>query len=536
LTTTERTLFRRIQGPFLILPVFLKPIQKNPISADSILWDVLSLVAGVDYTLAFAPFNLYFAAFPALAYLFWASLPLSSKRASLRGYLFGLGQFGLGVSWVYVSVHDYGGGGQFGSLFITGLFVGFWAVFPSIAVYLTAKLPYKHSDRLILCPLAWILVEYLRGRIVLEGFPWLQIAYSQLDTPLAGYIPLFGSYGTGLLAAISAALLAGLLIKPKSSIYFFISIIGVWGAGGLLKTAEWIRPVGEPIKVTLIQGNISQDKKWLPETRVSTIFQYISMTEAHWDSKIIVWPESAVPAYLSDVYESFLMPLNQAAKAYQTDLIVSVPSYGNAEGEKYNSVITLGKHEGTYRKVHLLPFGEYMPWQPISSWILEHFNLRLSHFTPGGQDQPLLRAGGYPFITSICYEDAFAENAIRGLPDAAYLVNATNDGWFGDSIEPHQHLQIARMRALETGRYMLRSTNTGVTAIVSPDGRVLSELPLFTTTALTGMIRPMTGLTPYAQIGDRPIVIFILTLLFIILILGNSEAIRRFSFNRKCPT
>jgi len=495
-------------------------------SPENILWDVFSLLAGIIYTLAFAPFDLSYAVFPALAYLFWRALPQPPKRAALRGYLFGLGQFGLGVSWVYVSVHDYGGGGLIGSLLMAGLFVGFWALFPALAVYLATKLPYRRSSRLILFPLLWVLVDYLRGRIVLEGFPWLQIAYSQLDTPLAGYIPLIGGYGTGLLAALSATLLIGLLFQPKSSRWLLLSIAGLWIAGYALRTVGWTQPIGAPIRTTLIQGNVAQDKKWLPETRISTILQYIELTEAHWDSKVIVWPESSVPAYLSDVYQSFLMPLSLAAKTHQTDLVVSVPSYGNAEGEKFNSVITLGGEAGMYRKIHLLPFGEYMPWQPVSGWILAHFNLRLSSFTPGRPDQPLLIAGGHRFITSICYEDAFAENALRGLPEAAYLVNATNDGWFGNSIEPHQHLQIARMRALETGRYLLRSTNTGVTAIISPEGRVIAQAPLFTTTTLTGVIQPMTGLTPYARIGDKPIVVLISVLLVLVLIKGNIQANR----------
>jgi apolipoprotein N-acyltransferase len=511
----------------------LESIRKTLKPSDSFLWDVLSLVAGGMYTLAFAPFNLHYSVFPALAYLFWSSLPLSPKRACLRGYLFGLGQFGLGVSWVYVSVHDYGGGGVFGSLIITALFVGFWSLFPALSVYLTAKLPINKFDRLIFFPLLWILIEYLRGYLILDGFPWLQTAYSQLDTPLTGYIPLLGNYGTGLLAALIAAFLVKLFTPSRSSNIVIITVIVIWIAGEVLKSVEWTRPIGAPIKVTLIQGNIAQDKKWLPETRVSTILQYISMTEQHWDSQVIVWPESAVPAYLSDVYESFLRPLHETAKSHHTDIIVSVPSYGNAEDEKYNSVITLGENAGIYRKVHLLPFGEYMPWQPLSGWILEHFDLRLSHFTPGSPEQPLLRAGGYPFIISICYEDAFAENALRGLSKAAYLVNATNDGWFGNSFEPHQHLQIARMRALETGRYMLRSTNTGVTAIVSPDGQILSRAPLFRATTLTGMIQPMAGLTPYAHIGDRPIVIFILSLLFLILIIDSYEKIGRLIFRWK---
>lgn len=507
------------------IPV-LRVFRENLKPFDNILWDILTPFVGILYTLAFAPFNLAYAAFPALAYLFWATLTLSPKRAAIRGYLFGFGQFGLGVSWVFVSIHDYGGGSLFGSLLITVLFICFWALFPGIAVYLATKLPYKKSGRLILFPLLWVLVEYLRGRIVLEGFPWLQIAYSQLDTMLAGYIPLVGCYGVGLLASLLAVLLIRIMLTPKYLSRLLLCVAGVWIAGGLLKTVNWTQPIGKPIKTTLIQGNISQDKKWLPEKRISTILQYIQMTEAHWDSKVIVWPESSVPAYLSDVYETFLRPLGQSAKSHQTELIISVPSYGNAEGEKYNSVVTLGREEGMYRKVHLLPFGEYMPWQPVSGWILAHFNLRLSRFAPGRPDQPLLSAGDHRFKASICYEDAFAENAIRGLPDAAYLVNATNDGWFGDSIEPHQHLQIARMRALETGRYLLRSTNTGVTAIISPAGEVISQAPLFTTTALTGMIEPMSGMTPFSRIGDDAVVGFVFVLLLAVLIQGNAQTIR----------
>jgi apolipoprotein N-acyltransferase len=230
------------------------------------------------------------------------------------------------------------------------------------------------------------------------------------------------------------------------------------------------------------------------------------MTEAHWDSAIIVWPETSIPAYLADVYDWFLLPLSDAARQHETDLIVSLPAHGDSEHERYNAVMTLGKETGIYRKKHLLPFGEYLPWQPVSGFILNSLAIKLGDFTPGAINQPLLTAGGYPFITSICYEDAFGDAGLRGLPDTAYLVNVTNDGWFGNSIEPHQHLQIARMRAMETGRFLLRATNTGVTAIVAPDGKIVSQAPQFTATVLTDMITPMGGMTPYARSGDQAMI------------------------------
>ena len=216
------------------------------------------------------------------------------------------------------------------------------------------------------------------------------------------------------------------------------------------------------------------------------------------------------------------MPLSKAAQQHNTDLIVSLPAHGKSEDEKYNAVMTLGKETGMYRKKHLLPFGEYLPWQPVSGFILNSLAIKLGNFKPGEIDQPLLNAGGYPFITSICYEDAFGDAGIIGLPDAAYLVNVTNDGWFGNSIEPHQHLQIARMRAMETGRFLLRSTNTGVTAVIGPDGKIISQAPLFKATVLTETITPMGGMTPYASSGDKPVIFFLIILLFCIIIYDRS--------------
>jgi apolipoprotein N-acyltransferase len=263
----------------------------------------------------------------------------------------------------------------------------------------------------------------------------------------------------------------------------------------------------------LIQGNITQDKKWLPENKLNTLRLYKNLTEQHWDAKVIVWPETSIPAYLSEVNEFFLMPLSDMAIQHQSDLIVSLPIKNDTSGEKYNAVMTLGSHIADYRKNHLLPFGETMPWQPLSGFVLQQLGIKLGNFTAGGDNQPLLNAGGYPFITSICYEDVFGELSIQRLAEAAYLVNVTNDGWFGNSIEPHQHVQMARMRALETGRFLLRSTNTGLTAIVAPTGKITQRLPLFEVGVLSGEITPMGSLTPYARLGDKPIIYFLGALL-----------------------
>jgi apolipoprotein N-acyltransferase len=331
-----------------------------------------------------------------------------------------------------------------------------------------------------------------------------------LETPLAGYVPIVGVYGTGFLVALSAAFIVFFAQYKNWKIAGVLLVL--WTIGGYLQTVQWTKAIGAPIKVALIQGNITQDKKWLPENKINTLRLYKTLTEQHWDAKVIVWPESSIPAYFSEVNEGFLMPLHQLAQQHNTDLIVSLP-IDSASGEQYNGTMTLGSHIADYRKKHLLPFGETMPWQPVSGFILSQLKLRLGDFSAGANNQPLLSAGGYRFITSICYEDVFGEQAIEGLEKTAYLVNVTNDGWFGDSIEPHQHLQMARMRALETGRFLLRSTNTGLTAIVAPNGNIIQQLPAFEVAVLSDNIIPMGGLTPYAKIGDAPIMYVIVLLL-----------------------
>lgn len=478
--------------------------------------DAFALAGGLLFTLAFAPFNLAYLAPLALMLLFASWQHAGAPRAMLRGYLFGLASFGLGVSWVYISIHDFGGTDRFSAIAITVLFVLFWSLFPALTALLSIRL--GGSRRLVAMPFVWVLIEYFRGVVLLNGFPWLLAAYSQMATPLSGYVPLLGAYGTGFVLALSAVIAVAMLQKPRQRLKLGGLLALIWLTGGLLQTVTWTRPIGDPIRVSMIQGNIGQNQKWRPENRVNTLLLYKRLTEAHWDSDLIIWPETAIPAFLSEVEDFFLTPLAEAARQHDADLVVSLPVQGKRDDEIYNAVVTLGKDHGIYRKNHLLPFGEYMPLQPLSGFILQQMKVHLGDFTPGGNRQPLLKAAGYPFITSICYEDAFGDANITGLQDAAYLVNVTNDAWFGDSLEPHQHLAIASMRALETGRYLLRATNTGVTAIIAPDGKVVNQAPLFATTVLTDTITPMAGMTPYAHWGDRPIVIALALALSVLLV------------------
>ena len=479
--------------------------------------DVFAFIAGVLFTLSFAPFDFSFLVFIALAFFKLSLAGLSVKRATLRGFLFGLGLFGLGVSWVFVSMIINEGTGFALPLLMTLLFCCFWALFPAISAGLYTKIRFiSRLDWLVFASI-WMLVEYIRGELVLGGFPWLQAAYSQLDTPLSGYVPVLGVYGAGLLVAIISALIADILLAKKYHAWYFLAIIILVGVGTLLQSVHWTSVSGESIKVSLIQGNIAQKDKWADENRSATLKQYYDDSAAHWQSDIIIWPEAAIPAYFEDVNQGYLLPLEQEAIAHNTDIITSLP-YKDKAGKLYNSVLALGKERAMYKKVHLLPFGEYLPWQPVSGYLLDLMNVRLGRFSAGDINQPLLKAAGHYFVTSICYEDAFGAQSIRHVEQAEFLVNVTNDSWFDGSIEPYQHLQIARMRALESGRYLLRVTNTGVSAIVSAKGKIVNQAPIKQRVTITSDIEPMSGMTPYARVGDKPVLLFIALILLSALI------------------
>lgn len=482
------------------------------IDINNKLWELITLLSGIVLLLSFAPYDYWFLAVPSLVVLLVSWQGVSPLRAALRGFLFGIGLFVFGLSWVFVSIHDFGGAGIFLASMLTLLFAAFWALFPALAGYLSVicECSVLRSFRFIMPATLWVLIEYLRGNVVFNGFPLFQLAYSQLDSPLAGYIPVFGAYAVSWAVALTASILAAWLTMEKRQPVMFLTILSlIWGTGFILGQISWTEPAGDEIKITMIQGNVAQDKKWQPEYRDAILKRYQNKTRQHWDSQIIIWPESSIPAYYHQVNDDFLLPLEKEAKKHGADLVVSLP-IKNDRDEKFNAVMTLGEKRGVYKKIHLLPFGEYLPMKSFFSSIMDSLNfMPMGSFTAGETDQPLMSAGGYPFFTSICYEDAFGEESAFRLGDAAFLINVTNDGWFGETVEPYQHMQMARMRALETGRYLLRSTNNGLTAIVAPNGKIISQAPLFKVTTLTDTIFPMAGFTPYTRFGDYPIILFL---------------------------
>jgi len=469
---------------------------------------LLALTGGALLPFAFAPFGYALVALLSLALLFRVWLNASPLKAALYGYLFGLGQFGVGVSWVFVSMHEYGGSDVFSAAGLTALFVAYLALFPALAGWLGVKAGGGSLivRALLVFPAAWVVTEWLRGWLF-SGFPWLQIGYSQTDTGLRSMAPMFGVFGVGwLLAVLASLVLCAWLLDRRSRRLALLGAAVVLVGSTQFAKVQWTQAAGDPIQVTLLQGNVPQDQKWRPEAKSATVQMYVDMTRQHWDSRLIVWPETAVPAFYQQVAESFMAPLEAEARQHGADILVGVPYY-EAQGDRYyNAVVTLGAKPGRYFKRHLVPFGEFLPLRPVLGFILEILQIPLADFTAGAPRQTLLQAAGHPLIASICYEDIFGQESLAGLPEGAYLVNVTNDAWFGDSFAPYQHWQKARMRALETGRYMLRATNTGVTGIIDAGGKPVAVAPMFQREALTGMLQPMAGATPYALWGDWPAV------------------------------
>jgi apolipoprotein N-acyltransferase len=411
------------------------------------------------------------------------------------------------VSWVYVSLHTFGAMPAPLAAAVTLLFCAYLALFPAAAGWLARHWPLKPAANWIfLVPAVLTLLEWLRGWLF-TGFPWLNPGYTQAPaSPLAGYAPLLGVHGVTLLLLATAGALSLILAQRSRAQLRALwpwpaALLVLWCIGAGLRTVAWTEPTGTRITVSLLQGNIEQDLKWREDHLRGTLDTYLRMVRAS-DARLIILPETALPLFLRDVPAAYLDELAAHARRNNGDLLLGVPER-LPQGDYYNSVVSLGSAGSqTYRKSHLVPFGEFIPLRPLFGALVSQLAIPLQDFARGGMDQQPLAVAGEQVAINICYEDAFGEEIIRQLPQATLLVNVSNVAWFGRSIAPQQHLQIAQMRALETGRYMLRATNTGVTAVIAPDGRVEAAAAEFTQAVLTREVAGMRGATPFVRWGN----------------------------------
>ena len=481
-------------------------------------WGV-ALLAGVIFPLGLAPFGVW-PVIPLSAGLLYTALNRTQRTGGI-GFAYGAGFFGAGVSWVYVSIHVYGNTPVWLALSLTTVFCGGLGLLFAAQGMAFARLASRHPAwRAVQFASLWVLFEWLRSWL-LTGFPWLYAGYAALDSPLAGWIPIVGVYGTSWFLVAIGCVIANAVSQPRD--------IGRWVgtaavvcplllAGLLLQRSEWTVPEGEAVTVAVVQPNVPLKEKWDPRFRSGILADFGTRSTAlAQDHDLVVWPESALPGYrdrLLDVIEA----VDQQLAQLDSTLITGIPTRDTAG--RYNSITALGAGSGTYHKQKLVPFGEYVPMERWLRGAIAFFDLPMSQFVAGKTEQRPLLAGNLPVAPFICYEIVYPDFVQRFARDTALVITISNDTWFGQSAGPWQHFQMARYRAVELGRDLIRSTNDGVSALITAKGAVATTTDQFTEAVVSGTMQPRSGNTPFAATGSLPVWVFAL----ITLVLGRDRA------------
>ena len=473
---------------------------------------LLALVAGTLTTLSFTPFDLWPLGLISIALLYQGVRQLEGRQALWRGWCWGLGLFLSGVSWVYISIHVHGSAPPPLAALLTGGLVAGLALIPALTIWLWVRWLRPNRAPWTAClgfAALWVGQEFFRSWF-LTGFPWLYQGYAHTDTWLAGWAPLGGVWLLSFLTVFTACLCSEWTLwrRPAHGLLAGTLLISVWGGGALLAQVEWTRPTGEPLSVAMVQADIEQSRKWDPAHIDYTLATYRNMSYAlPANTDIIVWPETAVPV-LSSSALPFVQGIAANLAQQGTTLITGIPvDQLDEEGQLriYNGIMVAGDKPNHYLKHKLVPFGEYVPLEDVLRGLIAFFDLPMSNFSRGPLQQEPLYAADHSLAPFICYETVYPDFAARLAARSDLLITISNDSWFGKSIGPLQHLQMARMRALESGREMIRGTNNGVTALIDYQGRITTRIPQFQQLTLRGQVQPREGLTPWLRWGNWPL-------------------------------
>ncbi len=479
---------------------------------------LLAFGAGCANALSFAPLGWWPLCLLSFAALFALWRADSRAAAAWHGFVYGLGMFGVGISWIQVSIHNFGGMPPVLAGLCVLLLVLAMSWFPALAGFVQgcarsrARTGRAATIRLAaIMPSVWLLTEWLRGWLF-TGFPWLTTGYAMLDTPIAGFAPLGGVYLVSLLTLTTVGALSALLgekCRGNALLAFLLGLI--WLGAWQLSATPWTQARDGAISVAIVQNNVPVTLKWDGARSARIVREYLAQSARHRDVDVVVWPEAAVPDYLDRLPANF----HRQIRAHPADFIFGVltraaagDGNGNGAWRYYNSIAALSGHDriSLYHKQHLVPFGEFLPL-PWLRPLLDMMNIPMSDFAHWRQPQSALAAAGNLFAASICYEDAFPQEWRRQVPASGILLNVSEDMWFGDSLAPHQRLQMARFRSLESGRYMIRASNNGLSSVIDWRGRVVAVAPQFVKTVVTASVQPRAGVTPYTAFGDWPALI-----------------------------
>ena len=487
----------------------------------------VACLAGVVLPFAFAPHDWSYLAVLAPAMWLLSLNGVSIKRAVMLGFLFGVAYFGVGVSWIYISIHHYGEGAAPLAGIVTFGFITLMASYFMLQAYILNRFyPSLTIGRMCVgFPATWLLAEYVRAHF-LTGFPWLLLGYSQTHTWFAPLAPMVGVYGVGYAVnAVSGALvmlgICGYRRRWRGIILYSALLASVFLILFALRSVRWTHPLPKAYRVALVQGNIKPLLKWSPDQLMQTIATYRRLTmnylQAQQQAHIIVWPEAAIPLPMP-MSADIVASLARAMRAHHSVLITGIPEM-KSQRVYYNAVLALGEGRGRYEKRHLVPFGEYIPGRTWFGSLFDILHLPMSDFQAGKQAH-FLYALSLPVAPFICYEIAYSDLVRAFLPKAQLLLTITDDAWFGDSWAQAQHLQIAEMQSLQTGRYQLFASNNASSAIINAQGDVIQRAPRFQTSVVSGDVYAMLGATLWVRWGDMPWLVLCLVLLGVGMLLG----------------
>jgi apolipoprotein N-acyltransferase len=474
---------------------------------------LISFLLGASSILAFAPFNFYPLIFLSIVSLLY--ITNKNESANIKSFMFGSGFFVFGIYWIYICLQKFGGMPYLMALFSTLALCLFLALF-----FLPFSLFSKYKNNVFFIPAFFTLIELLRS-FIFTGFPWLSLGYTQVpNSPLIGYLPIFGIHGVSFLVVLSSVLIFQLFRQKSKKLYLIIFLILIWSCGQYFRGIEWSKPIGETVSTSLIQGNISQDKKW-NKNMVNESLDHYQKLILNSDASLIILPETSIPIEVNKIPINFMKKIKNHI-AHNNGYII----FGAIEstmGRYYNSALLIGKDsEAVYRKNHLVPFGEFIPFEKYLRYIYQNWlNIPFTNLSRGKEKSvDLFKIKDLNYAINICYEDVFGNEIAwhnKYISEPNVLVNISNDAWYGKSIAAEQHLQISQARAIENKRMMVRSTNTGVTAFISRDGKVLKKLPQFTSGGLRHDVQGYSGATPYMILNNFTIYFLCISILFLYL-------------------
>ncbi|MES2298925.1 MAG: apolipoprotein N-acyltransferase [Pseudomonadota bacterium] len=468
---------------------------------------LMAAVAGACAVFAFAPFGYWPIQLLSIAFLFYqVGLDAAVKRSALIGWAFGFGWSVAGMHWLYIAMHRFGGLPSILSVLAVCLLGAYMGLFSAAATAGAAWLRKRWSlpvaaYLMLALPACWGLSEWMRGWLF-TGFPWVVSGYAHNASPLKGYAPLLGVYGVGLLAALCAGALA--MLTQRARLPALGAACALLAAGYGLSDHAWTRALGAPISVRLLQGNVAQDEKFDAAHFDDTLKLYRAMITAG-QADLIATPETAIPRFPHNLPPDYLPGLIDYAHNSGSHLLLGIPLI-DSPLHYANSIAGVAPNGRPYRfdKQHLVPFGEFVPIG--FHWFVDMMQIPLGEYTRGPLVQAPFAVKDQMVLPNICYEDVFGEEIamqLRSQPQpATILLNESNLAWYGESIAIPQHLQMSQMRAIETGRPMLRSTNNGATAIIDGQGKVLQQLAPYTRGTLAANVQGMGGSTPYIQFGN----------------------------------